>query len=355
MTTRLTFSRKVWLLAFISAGAMFIGQTASAQLAFVPRHVTVIAGPGSNFGGADTARSAELRGLGQLYQGQAQYMWGAGAYLQGVGQYQKDVQAGYSMSLDNRQKYLTLRAAHLRELEYDKQVRLIAARHKNEENRLARLRDHASAQSVSSGEALNFLWEVLGSRVETIPFQQLALTEQDLSAVRLRCPDGFTIDKLLQTLTAEGQVQWPATLRRDEFSGLRNAIEQSLAKVRELENKGQDARPHYQEAIRQTQSLEKLAGPKLAREGMAAWKGAREFCGDLRQTLTMASRGGLARTESVLSYQPKNAADLIQHMRHHNLRFAPTTDETGAAYQVLHTALAAAHQTASSGTKLASR
>ena len=69
------FSPPGKIAAPVCACSLGMMQTASAQ--FVPRHVTVIAGPGSNFGGADTARSEELRGMGQFYQGQRRSGLGA--------------------------------------------------------------------------------------------------------------------------------------------------------------------------------------------------------------------------------------------------------------------------------------
>ena len=39
------------------------------------------------------------------------------------------------------------------------------------------------------------------------------------------------------------------------------------------------------------------------------------------------------------SIRGKDAADLVRHMRINNLRFAPSTEGTGAAYHQIHLAL----------------
>lgn len=324
-----------WVLATVGVCALFGGEFASAQLAFVPRHVTVI---GGFYGGADTARSAELRGLGQLYQGQGQFLTGAGNYLQGLGQYQKDYQVAYAMSCETYQKRVAWQREWKQLREADEQVRLTAARQKNEGLKRDRLRDHASQQSVASGDSLNYLWDQLGSRVAAIPFQNLSLSDLELKSVRLQFANGFTLEKLQRAFTPDVRVNWPAALRRSEFDDNRSGIEKSLAKSQ------------YAAAIQQCQSLEKVAREKSAQNGLEAWNTSREFCVALRQTLELINSNNLSQVHALLSYQPQDTGDLIRHMRTYGLRFAPTTDIAGTAYRMLHGTLAAAHQNPSLAT-----
>jgi len=134
---------------------------ASAQLAFVPRQVNVVAGTCGNYGGADTAFSAGTRGLGQFYQGQGQYLWGAGKYLQAVGQYHRDYQTAYGLAVLNHYQRIALKREWERQLECDRQAHLAAARAKNERRRSASQTQattpasQPSRSSASSTEAVD--------------------------------------------------------------------------------------------------------------------------------------------------------------------------------------------------------
>ncbi len=336
--------RQFLVLASVGACALFgglmNGELASAQLAYVPRHVTVIGGV---YGGADTAQSAALRGqgqymqgLGQLYQGQGHYLTGAGNYLQGLGQYQKDHQIAYAMSFETYSRQVAWRDEWKKIRAAEQQDRIIANKQKNDAARLDRLRDHASHLSVTNGDALNYLWNQLGSRVTAIPFQSLSLTAAELKSVRLQFANGFTLERLQRAFTPDVKVNWPEPLRRFEFDADRSKIAKSL------ENS------QYAAAIQQCQALEVVAGRTLSHRdrdgGPEVWAAVSEFCTALRQTLELIKSNDLTRAHSLLSYQPQNTADLIRHMNVYGLRFAPTSDIGGAAYRMLHASLAAAHQ-----------
>lgn len=129
-------SRLRFAVATFAVVSCLIGeQEASAQLAFVPRQVTVVAGPGANFGGADTAFSAGMRGLGQFYEGQGQYLTGASHYLQALGQNQRDFQAASAMATQNYYQRISLKREWNQQLERDKQASMAASRARNESKR----------------------------------------------------------------------------------------------------------------------------------------------------------------------------------------------------------------------------
>jgi hypothetical protein len=58
---------------------------------------------------------------------------------------------------------------------------------------------------------------------------------------------------------------------------------------------------------------------------------------------------------SLLTYQAKDSADLIRHMRQNNLRFAPSMEGTGATYQRIHQAFVELDPSAHGGMQLAGR
>lgn len=352
MTSLIIRQFKVRLAVAASVCLLLGVQTASAQ--FVPRNVTIIAAPGTNFGGADTARSAELRSMGQCYEGQGAYLQGLGSYLQGRGQYEKDHQTATSMAIENRSLVRQTQRFERQQREQDEQTRLANARTSNETKTLVRLRDNPAEQNIVSGQTLNFMWERLGTRVELLA-QRAALKDLDLTMVRFQTVRGASPETFSETIDENGQVLWPTVLQIPELADIRRNISYSISQAHQAAKVGQSATEHYQAALQLVPTLQRSASSRSARNGVAAWKVAKEFCESLRRTLVLASTGERDRVQSLLTYRPKDTADLVRHMRLNNLRFAPSAEGTGTTYQRIHQALVELDPSVRGGVQLARR
>ncbi len=352
MKSLITRQFKVRLAVTASVCSLLAVQTASAQ--FVPRNVTIIAAPGTNFGGADTARSAELRSMGQYHEGQGAHLQGMGRLLEGAGQYEKDHQTATSMAIENKSLVRETRRFEKQQREQDEQTRLANARSSNETKTLVRLRDNPAEQNIVSGQTLNFLWERLGTRVELLA-QRGALKDLDLTMVRFQTVRGASPETLSETIDENGKVLWPSVLQIPELADIRRNISYSISKAHQAAKVGQSATVHYQAALQLVPSLQRTACSRTARDGIAAWKVAKQFCESLRRTLALASTGECDRVQSLLTYRPKNTADLVRHMRLNNLRFAPSAEGTGTTYQRIHQALVELDPSVRGGAQLAGR
>jgi hypothetical protein len=268
MTMKSFITRQFKIRSLLVAGVCSVAFVQNAAAQFVPRSVTIFAAPGTNFGGADTARSAELRSLGRLYEGQGAYLYGVGSYLQGRGQYEISHQTANSMAIENQSLLNDKRRYEKHEREKAEATRLANARATNEMKLLARMRDNPAESNIASGKTLNFLWERLGTRVELLA-QRGGLKDLDLSQVRLQTARGMSLESLSETIALDGRVQWPVALKNSELSDLRREIDYAMTKATQADAAGKPATEHYQAALRLVSALQKKASSRLAREGMA--------------------------------------------------------------------------------------
>lgn len=343
-------------------GLLAVASPASAQLAFTPRHASLFTGPNFHLnigGGADTAESARIRAMSQAAAQQGEYWRGYAAYLEAtmrIRQLNQEIAAQQRQAQQQQLQQLTMQRAQQRiareRREEQKKAEQAERRQKNLEKRRVEL-ENPQAKDILNGLALNALWQNLGPQLDA---GQVRLPQGfELAGIELQFANGLTFDKFEATIDADHRARWPQALRRSEFSDSRRELDQLLAKIVTQEAAGKNASSLYQEALKMCQSFDRIAGPRCAHDDKASYWEVKAFFADFNRVLSASRSESLASVERQLAYRATDLSDLRTHMQAHNLRFAPTSDDSGLAYQTLHGALMAASTQRPADIRLAQR
>ncbi len=330
-------------------GLLMFATSASAQLAYTPRHVSWFTGPNFHLnvcGGADTYESVRLRAMSHAAAQQGEYLRGYAAYLEAttrVRQINQEIAAQQQQAHQQQLQQQALQRAQQRiareRREEQKKAEQADRRQKNLDKRRAEL-EQPQAKDVLNGVALNTLWQNMGPQLDA---GQVRLPQGfEFAAIELQFANGLTLDKFVATIDTDHRAVWPKALRRTEFSESRRELDQLLAKIVAQESVRKNTSSLYQEALKKCQSFDKSAGSRCARDDKESYWEVKAFFADFNRVLSVSRSESLASVERQLAYQPTDLADLRMHMQVHNLKFAPTSDDRGLVYQTLHGALMAA-------------
>jgi hypothetical protein len=191
---------------------------------------------------------------------------------------------------------------------------------------------------ILAGTSLNTLLDHLKTAQGTgARGNNVAMDEDTLKRVNVTSGSGGNIGLLKN----DGFVQWPLTLRAEEFNPEREAITKALPKlVQDASTNGHVDAGTLKAAQSNLDKLNERLTDKVGDLGTSQYIESRRYLNFLGQALQALGNDDVANFfNQRFTAKGKTVAELVKHMSDKGLRFAPATPGDEAAYRAMHQAL----------------
>jgi hypothetical protein len=166
----------------------------------------------------------------------------------------------------------------------------------------------------------------------------VALDEDTLKRINVTAGAGGNIGLLKN----DGFLQWPMSLRAEEYNAERDAIDKALPKlVQEASTNGRVDAGTLNATQKNLDKLNEKLGDKVGDLGTSQYIESKRYLNYLSQALKALGTEDVANYfNQKLSAKGKTVAELVKNMSDKGFKFAPASPGDEAAYRALHQALA---------------